>query len=88
MFIPNPDLDFLPTRIPYPGSRGQKDTGRDPGSGFAILLSFSILTSTLPSSIMRQTISYICKYSGHVTCDFSDLYLERKVMSEFVIEAD
>jgi hypothetical protein len=39
--IPDPDADFLPSRIPYPGSRGQKGTQSqipDPGSGSATLL--------------------------------------------------
>ncbi len=27
MLIPDPDLDFYPSRIPNPGSRGQKGTG-------------------------------------------------------------
>jgi hypothetical protein len=27
MFIPDPDLDFYPSRIPVPGFRGQKGTG-------------------------------------------------------------
>ncbi len=41
LFIPDPDLEFLP--IPDPGSGGQKGTGSwitDPGSGSATLFSF------------------------------------------------
>ncbi len=39
--IPDPDADFLPSRIPDPGSRGQKGTQSripDPGSGSATLI--------------------------------------------------
>jgi hypothetical protein len=39
--IPDPDGDFLPSRIPDPGSRGQKSTQSripDPGYGSATLI--------------------------------------------------
>jgi hypothetical protein len=54
--IPDPDADFLPSRIPDPRSRGQKGTQSRIGSGSATLpVTFTLCTSTLCSNTIKTT---------------------------------
>ncbi len=74
--IPDPDADFLPSRIPDPGSRGQNGTQSripDPGSGSATLLpelkqrnitAGYVHYSKLPSVAFAENVSLFVTFLG------------------------